>query len=92
MASAFEGSRDCCHIYLGCAGRSSTRAHSETVVPVVNTSSTRRTTPSSNQLGPYHDEFPADIFAPLVPAEPGLRLAFAMPCRSRTCDCNARRP
>ena len=64
---------------LDAPARSSTRAHSETVVPVVNTSSTRRTAPPVTKLGACDDDRPADIFAPLMPGGSGLRLGFAMP-------------
>lgn len=64
---------------LDAPARSKTRAHSETVVPVVNTSSTSRISRPAISSGRGHGKRAPKIFTALMPRESDLGLGFSPP-------------
>ena len=64
---------------LDAPARSSTRAHSDTVVPVVNTSSTSRISRPAISSGRAHGKCAAKILTALMARESDLGLGFASP-------------
>ena len=79
FASAFRVRATVATNTLDAPARRKTRAHSETVVPVVNTSSTSRISRPAISSGLATANAPRMFSRPLMPRESGLRLGFAPP-------------